>query len=94
MKNWCRRFQHGPVSFQDKFREDRLRSIIVLQNIDTVRELSVQDYHVTYYEIDAFLGFIDTSINKIFYEYLTVKTIHSCWIPHNFSNAQKKADID
>ena len=21
IKNWCKRFQHGPVSFQDEFRE-------------------------------------------------------------------------
>ena len=51
MKNWNKRFQRWPVSFEDEFREGRPRSIDVPKNIDVVRELLVQDYRVTYREI-------------------------------------------
>ena len=87
MKNWCKRFRHEPVLFQDEFREGSPRSIVVPQNIDDVRELLIQNYHVTYHAIEAFLGIIVTIISKIFHENLAVKTIFSRWIPHNFSNA-------
>ena len=87
MKNWYKRFQRGPVSFQDEFHEGHPRSIVMPQNIDVVRELLVQEYHATYREIEAFLDFTVTNINKIFHEHLAVKTIYSRWIPHIFSNA-------
>ncbi|GBP31895.1 hypothetical protein EVAR_16670_1 [Eumeta japonica] len=40
----------------DKFKEGRPKSVVVPQNIDTVRELIMQDRHVKYREVKAFLG--------------------------------------
>ena len=55
-----------------------------------MRQLILQDRHVTYREIETPLG----SIQSILHEHLTVKIICSRWIPHNLSIAQKKARVD
>ncbi|GBP20853.1 hypothetical protein EVAR_80670_1 [Eumeta japonica] len=39
----------------DEFKEGRFKSVVVPQNIDAVRELIMQDRHVTYREIKTFL---------------------------------------
>ena len=70
--------------------EVRPKLVIMPQNIDAVRELIMQDRHVTYREIEAFLHISSISIHSILHEYLVVKKIFSCWIPHNLSIAQKK----
>ena len=59
-----------------------------------MRQLILQDRHVTYREIETTLGISGTSIHSILCEHLTVKNICSYWIPHNFSIAQKKPCID
>ncbi|GBP29930.1 hypothetical protein EVAR_18410_1 [Eumeta japonica] len=48
----------------DEFKEGRPKSDIVPQNIDAVRELMMQDRHVTYREIKTSLGISMTSIHK------------------------------
>lgn len=94
VKNWYNEFNRGRRSLQDEFREGRPKSVVVPENIDAVCELIKQDRHVTYREIEASLGISMTSINKILHEHLIVKKICSRWIPHNLTNAQKKARID
>lgn len=37
----------------DQFKERRLKPVVVLENIDDVRELKVEDGHATYREIKA-----------------------------------------
>ena len=58
-----------------------------------MRQLILQDRHVTYREIETTLGISGTSIRSILHEHLTVKIICSRWIPHNLSNAQKIQSI-
>lgn len=94
VKNWYNEFNRGRSSLQDEFREGRPKSVVVPQNIDAVRELIMQDRHMTYREIEASLGISMTSINKILHDHLAVKKICSRWIPHNLTNAQKKARVD
>lgn len=94
VKNWYNEFNRGRRSLQDEFREGRPKSVVVPENIDAVCELIKQDRHVTYREIEASLGISMTSINKILHEHLAVKKICSRWIPHNLTNAQKKARVD
>ena len=45
------------------------------QNIDAVRELIMQEPHMTYREIEASLGISSTSIHSILYEHLAIKKI-------------------
>ena len=59
-----------------------------------VRQLILQDRHVTYREIETTLGISGTSIHSILHEHLTVKKIFLRWIPHNLSIAKKKARVD
>lgn len=91
---WYGEFNRGRSSLQDEFREGRPKSVVVPKNIDAVRELILQDRHVTYREIETTLGISGTSIHLILHEHLTVKKICSRWIPHNLSIAQKKARVD
>ena len=78
---WYGEFNRGHSSLQDEFREGRPKSIVVPETIDAVRQLILQDHHVTYREIETTLGISGTSIHSILHEHLT---------PHNLSIAQKK----
>ena len=55
-----------------------------------MRQLILQDRHVTYREIEITLGISGTNIHSIMHEHLTIKKICSRCILHNLSIAQKK----
>ena len=59
-----------------------------------MRQLILQDRHVTNREIEATFGNSGTRIHSKLHENLTVKQIFLRWIPHNLSIAQKKARVD
>ena len=90
---WYGEFNRGRSSFQDEFREGCPKSVVVPKTIDAVRQLILQDRHVTYREIKTTLGISGTIIHSILYEHLTVKKICSRWIPHNLSITQKNQSI-
>ena len=54
-----------------------------------MRQLILQDRHVTYRDIETTLGIRETSIYSILHEHLTVKKICLRWILYNLSIAQK-----
>ena len=45
---WYGEFNRGRSSLQDEFRESRPKSVVVPETIDAVRQLILQDRHVTY----------------------------------------------
>ena len=94
VKNWFNEFNRGRRSLKDEDREGRPKTAVVPENIDAVRELIMQDRHVTYREIEASLGISSTSIHSILHGHLAVKKVCSRWIPHNLTVAQKKARVD
>ncbi|GBP00125.1 hypothetical protein EVAR_74412_1 [Eumeta japonica] len=47
-----------------EFQEGPSKSVVVPQNIDAVRQLTMQDCHVTYREIEASLGIIPVEIGN------------------------------
>ena len=94
VKNWYNEFNRGRRSLKDEFREGRPKTAVVPENIDAVRELIMQDRHVTYREIETCLGISPTSIHSILHEHLAVKKVCSRWIPHNLTIVQKKARVD
>ena len=87
VNHWFSEFNRGRRSLTDEFKEGRPKSIVVPENIDAVRELIMQDRHVTYREIEASLGISMTSIHKILHEHLAV-------IPHNLTIAQTQARVN
>ena len=90
---WHGEFKRGRNSLQDEFREGRPKSVVVPETIDAVRQMILQDRHVTYREIETTIGISGTSIYSILHEHLTVKKICSRWIPHNSAIAQKNQSI-
>ena len=84
LNRWYGEFYRGCSSLQDEFREDRPKSVVVPETIDTVRQLILQDHHVTYREI---------GISGILHEHLTIKQICSLWIANNLSIAPKNQSI-
>ena len=94
VKRWFNEFDRGRRSLSDQFREGRPKSAVLPENSDAVRELIMEDLHVTYREIEATLGISSTSVYKILHEHLAVKQICSRWIPHNLTEAQKKARVN
>ncbi|XP_037958961.1 uncharacterized protein LOC119688351 [Teleopsis dalmanni] len=93
VKKWFNEFNRGRRSFNDEYREGRPKTAVVPENIDAVRELIMQDFHVTYREIEVSFGISPTSIHSILHEHLAVKRVCSRWISHNLTIAQKKARI-
>ena len=69
VKNWFIEFNRSRSSLKDELREGRPKIDVVPENIDAVRELIMQDRHVTYREIKAFLGISSTSIHSILHEH-------------------------
>ena len=75
---WYGEFNRGRSSLQDEFVEGRPKSVVVPETIDSVRQLTLQDRHVTYSEIEAILGISGTSIHSILHPKQTKpKTNHS-----------------
>ena len=54
--HWFAEFQRGRTFVSDEFREGRPSTSIVATNADAVREMIERDRHITYREIQAFLG--------------------------------------
>ena len=50
---WYGEFNRGRSSLQDEFREDCPNSVVVPEPNNAVRQLIVQDRHVTYCEIET-----------------------------------------
>ena len=94
MKSWFNEFNCGRRSPKDKVREGLPKADVVSENSAAVRDLIVQDRHVTYRGIKASLGISSTSIHSILHEHLAVKNICSRWIPHNLTIAQKKVRVE
>ena len=74
---WYGEFNRGRCSLEDEFREDRPKSVVVMETVDAMRQLILQDRHVTYRAIETTLGISRTSIHSILHEHLTVKKICS-----------------
>ena len=49
---WYGELNRGRSSLQEEFREGRLKSVVVPETIDAVRQLIFQDRHVTYRKIE------------------------------------------
>ena len=92
---WYDEFNWGCSSLQNEFREDRPKSVVVPETIIAVRQLILQDRHVTYRKIETTLGISGTSIHiaSILHEHLTVKKSCSRWIPHKFLIVKKNQSI-
>ena len=87
---WYGEFIRGCSSLQDKFREGLRKSVVVRETIDVVRQLILQDRHVTYREIETTLGISGTSIHSILQEHLAVKKNLFALDPTQFANRSKK----
>ena len=74
MKNWFNEFNCGRRSLKGEIREGPPKTAFVPENIAAVRQLIRQDCHVTYHEIEPFLGISANNIRSILYEHMGVKT--------------------
>ena len=61
MENWFNEFIGSRSLLKDELREGPPKTAVVPENIDAVRELIMQDRHVKYREINAFLDISSTS---------------------------------
>ena len=59
---------HGRGSLKDDFRQGPPKTAFVSEYIDAVHELIMQDPHVTYREIELFLGISPSNFHSILHE--------------------------
>ena len=90
---WYAEFQRGRCSLSDEPREGRPKTAVTQENVDAVRNMIMEDRHVTYREIQASLDISGTSVQKILHEELGVKKLVSRWIPHLLTEEQKAARV-
>ena len=88
--NWYLEFQHGHTSLSDKSRERRPKTE---DNIAAVKQLIIEDRHVTYREIEASLSISGTTVHKILHEALSVRKLVSRWIPHSLTEDHKATRV-
>ena len=81
------------VHFKTNFVKVVQNQLLFRKTIDAVRQLILQDFHVTYCEIETTLGINGIQHNSILHEHLTVKKICLRWMAHNLSIAQKNQSI-
>lgn len=93
VERWYLEFQRGHTSVSDKSLEGRPKSAFTEDNINAVRQLILEDRHVTYREIEALLGISGTTIQKILHEALGVRKLVCRWIPHLLSDDHKAARV-
>lgn len=93
VERWFSEFQHGNAILSDKSREGRPKSAFTEDNIVAVRQLILEDRHVTYREIEALLGISGTTIQKILHKELGVRKLVCRWIPHLLSDDHKAARV-
>lgn len=86
---WFQEFRLGRNFLCDEPHTGRPKSAVLPKYIDAVRELILQDRHITYREIQASLGISKTSIQTILHEHLSVRKLCARWIPHKLTEAQK-----
>ena len=72
---WYGEFNRFRSSLQDEFREGYPKLVVIPETIDIVRQLILQDRHVSHPEIETTLGISGTSIHSILHKHLTVKKI-------------------
>ena len=65
MKNCFNELNRGRRSLKDEIRKGPTKTHVVPEEIDVVRELRMQDRHVTFREIEPYLDISSTSIHSI-----------------------------
>jgi len=90
--NWFTEFKRGCTTILDEFREGR-PSTVVATNVDVVREMIERDRHITYREIQTFLGIDTKAIHTILHDHLSVRKLFNRWILYNLTETQTHARI-
>ena len=86
--NWFAEFQRGRTFVSNEFREGRPSMSVVANNVDSVREMIERDRHITYREIQAFLGIDMKAIHTILHDHLSVRKL--CRLdPTHFDRSSK-----
>lgn len=91
---WFSEFQRGRSSLSDDPREGRPKTAVTQENIAAVRQLILEDRHITYSEIQVSLGIGRSQIQKILHEELGVRKLFSRWIPHLLTEEQKAQRVN
>ena len=69
------------------------KSVVVPEIIAAVRQLILQDRHITYREIETTLGISGTNMHSILHEHLFVKKNLFALDPKQFINRSKKTIV-
>ncbi|CAF2910263.1 unnamed protein product [Rotaria sp. Silwood2] len=82
------------VSLDDDPRSGRPLSIITQQNIDAVKDLVIDDPHISIDYIATILDISHGSVDTILKQHLGLRQISSRWVPHKLNQQQRQQRID
>lgn len=93
IQRWYSESQRERVSLSNDPKPGRPKTAVTQENINAVQRLIEEDRHVTYREIQAFLGIGMSQIRTILHDELWARKLVSRWIPHLLKDEQKAARV-
>ncbi|CAH1969179.1 unnamed protein product [Acanthoscelides obtectus] len=78
ISHWHGEFKRGRVSLSDEHRVGAPKTAVTQKNVDAVRKLIIEDRHVTYREIEAFLKLVSRWIPHLLTEEQKAARVNWC----------------
>ncbi|CAF1092325.1 unnamed protein product [Rotaria sp. Silwood1] len=87
---WAKHFHEGRENINDDSQFGRPISKLTDVNIELVRQVINNDPHSTYNDIIAKTALSRGTIERIIHDYLKMRKVKSCWVPHQLNDEQKQ----
>lgn len=91
---WFKEFKNGHFEFEDKIRTGRPKTVHTPHNTDRIRELIMEDRHITIRNLSGVTKISMGSVDTIIKESLKMKKLKAVWVPHELTQNQKDARVE
>lgn len=87
-------FHRGHVLLSDEVRQGRPAAAVADKHINAVWLMIENENHTTYDSIQASLGIGRSLVQEILHDHLSITKVCARWVPHNWTESQKRADVE
>ena len=91
--NWVNDFKRGCTSTKDEHRSERPVEVTTSEIIDKIHDMVLSDRRINVSEIVKATGISQGTVFSILHEKLGVKKISARWMPHLFSEENKRNHV-
>ena len=90
---WVRCFNDGRESIENDPQVGKRVSVLIEENVATMKTLIEEDARYTVQEIEELSGIHSSSVLKILHERLGLRKICARWVPHLLTDEQKQSRV-